>query len=318
MSQLIRKLFFCAAFCGLLLYFPCYGRVQDHLKLALNKDDGHSIRNIDYIYMINLDQRPQKFALATSYLDKYGIRPYRFSAVNGWELTKEAIQDVGVKFQPGMTPLLATTYPVEVDKFIQSHEFMNEYGKTYFVHCMSVGAIGCTLSHMSILQDAYDSGYETIWVMEDDVEVMQDPHILSEIIDELDALVGHGNWDVLFTDYDYRIGVGQYLPAYGAPKRPDMDCRSEERHSDKYMKSYAVSERLRKVAARFGSASMIIRRSGIEKLLIFAKRGIYLPYDLENYLSPGIQRYGLTFDVVTNMLNPLSDIGNPDYLNSPQ
>jgi acetolactate synthase-1/2/3 large subunit len=35
------------------------------------------------------------------------------------------------------------------------------------------GAIGIALSHLSILQDAYDSGYETVWVMEDDVDIMQ-------------------------------------------------------------------------------------------------------------------------------------------------
>ncbi|MFI5334690.1 MAG: hypothetical protein ACHQT8_05960 [Chlamydiales bacterium] len=31
------------------------------------------------------------------------------------------------------------------------------------------------LSHLSILQDAFDSGYETIWVMEDDIEVVRNP-----------------------------------------------------------------------------------------------------------------------------------------------
>lgn len=64
------------------------------------------------------------------------------------------------------------------------------------------------------------------------------------------------------------------------------------------------------MGARFGTASMIIRRSGIIKLLEFAlTHHIYLPYDLENYLPDGIQRYGLTEDIVTNMLNPISDIG---------
>lgn len=61
---------------------------------------------------------------------------------------------------------------------------------------------------------------------------------------------------------------------------------------------------------------MIIRRSGIMKLLEFAiTRNIYLPYDLENYLPVGIQRYGLTSDIVTNMLNSLSDVGQADYMN---
>lgn len=208
--------------------------IQDHLKPALNKGEAHCMRNIDFIYMINLDRRPQKYALAKQQLNKYDINPYRFSAVNGWELSIEAILDVGIKYQPGMTPLLATTF-VEIEgSKIQSHEFMSEYGKTYFAHCMPLGAIGCALSHISVLQDAYEAGYETIWVMEDDIEVLDNPHKLSDFIDELDGLVGTGNWDVLFTDYDYRIGIEQYLPASGAKKRPDMDCSLTERYSEKY------------------------------------------------------------------------------------
>jgi GR25 family glycosyltransferase involved in LPS biosynthesis len=293
-----------------------HSALEDHLKKAPDKGNGHSIRNIDFIYMINLDRRPEKFECSMGFLKPYNIIPYRFSAVNGWELSKEDIQDVGLKYQPGMTPLMATVYPTEIEEKIPSHEFMKEYGKTYFVHCLPLGAIGCSLSHISILQDAYDSGYETIWVMEDDIEVLHDPHVLSDLIDELDQTVGRDNWDVLFTDFDYRIGVEQYLPAYGAQKRPDMDCRPEARFSDKYVKKMQINEHFFKIAARFGTASMIIRRSGIKKLLEFSKaHQIFLPYDLENYLPEGIQRYGLSYDLVTNMLNPLSDIGQPDYLN---
>lgn len=298
-----------------------YGLLQDHLKKAEGKKCDHTMRNIDFIYMINLDARPQKFTLSKENLAKYGINPYRFSAINGWELSLEVINDVGVKYQPGMTPLLATTYPDlgEEGKKVQSHEYMKHYGKTYFVHCMPLGAIGCSLSHISVLQDAYDSNYETIWVMEDDIEALENPRRLSDLIDELDTLVGYGNWDVLFTDRDYRTNIGEYLPAYGAAKRPDMDCSQKERFKNTYTQTIQISDHFRKISARFGTASMIIRRSGIIKLLEFWKtRNIYLPCDLENYLPKGIQRYGLTFDLVTNMLDSLSDIGIPGYLNTSQ
>ena len=184
------------------------------------------------------------------------------------------------------------------------------YGQTYFMHCMSLGAIGCALSHISVLQDAWDSGYETVWVMEDDVDVLGDPHMLSDLVSELDALVGANRWDVLFTDVDYRTGAGQYVTACGAAKRPDMDCSREERFSDNYTKTYQVSERFRRIAARFGTTSMIIRRSGVARLLdFFRARSIYQPHDLDNQLPDGIARYGLTFDLVTNMLHPISDNG---------
>ena len=303
---------------SLLFPFFSYGTLQDHLKKAEGKGNDHKIRNIDFIYMINLDKRPEKYALAKAYLERYEINPYRFSAVNGWELSMETINDVGVKYRPGMTPLLATTYVVEEGKKIQSHEFMKESGKTYFVHCMALGPIGCALSHLSVLQDAYDSGYETVWVMEDDIDILENPHRLSDLIDELDAIVGKNNWDVLFTDRDYRLGVGQYLPASGAAKRPDMDCSPQARTADRYTKTFQINDHFRKIAARFATTSMIIRRSGMVKLLEFAKtRNIYLPCDLENYFPEGIQRYGLTFDLVTNMLNALSDNAAPAYLTPP-
>jgi GR25 family glycosyltransferase involved in LPS biosynthesis len=314
LEMLMNKFFL---FILIILWSGSYASLGDHLKKAENKGDHHSIRNIDFIYMINLDQRPQKYALAKQYLEKYGINPYRFSAVNGWELSIETINDIGVKYKPGMTPLLATTYVMHEGKKIQSHEFMSDVKKTYFVHCMALGGMGCAMSHISILQDAYDSGYETIWVMEDDIEVLDNPHMLSDLIEELDDVVGANNWDVLFTDYDYRIGIEEYLPAYGAAKRPDMDCSPEARSRSIYTERPQINSHFRKMPARFGTASMIIRRSGIIKLLEFSKtRNIYLPYDLENYLPVGIRRYGLTFDLVTNMLNSLSDLGVPNYLNT--
>jgi GR25 family glycosyltransferase involved in LPS biosynthesis len=287
------------------------GAVARHLRRAEDKGEQHSMRNVDFIYMINLDTRPEKYALARRYLEVHGITPYRFSAVNGWELSKQAIQDVGLKYQTGMTPLLATRYPTEIDELVQSHELMAEYGETYFMHCMPLGAIGCVLSHISVLQDAWDSGYETIWVMEDDVDVLSDPHRISDLLEELDECVGASQWDVLFTDVDYRTGPGEYLTAHGAPKRPDCDNSQQRRYSREYTETFQLNNHFRKVAARFGTSSMLIRRGGIAKLLAFFKAGIFGPYDLENHLPAGIRRYGLTFDLVTNMLHPISDIGVP-------
>jgi GR25 family glycosyltransferase involved in LPS biosynthesis len=263
--------------------------------------------------MINLDQRPEKFTQSSEQLHSYGIFPYRFSAVNGWELTVEAINDIGLKYQPGMTPLMATTYPPEA-KGKPSYEFMSTYGKTYFCHCLARGTMGCYLSHVSVLKDAYDSGYETIWVMEDDIEVLQDPRRLSELLETLDQLVGRENWDVLFTDQNYRKNSTEYIVASGATKRPDMDCSLKERTSEKYTCNMQISPDFRKVSARFGTHSMIIRRSGIKKLLDFALRHqIYLPYDMDNYLDPLISRYSVTEDIVSNMLHAISDNGFPNY-----
>ncbi len=297
-----------------LLFHCCLSAdLFDHLKKAEGKSSAHKMRNIDFIYMINLDRRPEKFAQASGELNLYGIYPYRFSAVNGWELSLTTINDVGLKYKPGMTPLFATSFPLEAEGQA-SHGFIKDDGRAYFGHCFVPGTIGIVLSHLSVLKDAWDSGYETIWVLEDDVIAEKDPRILSDLIDKLDNLVGKGNWDVLFTDPNTRTPDGVQVPAVGAPKRPDMDCSLEERYSEKYLINEDLSEDFRRISARFGAYSMIIRRSGIEKLLqFFAEHKIYLPYDLDYYLPPGIRRYSLRYNIVTNFLEALSDNGSPGY-----
>ena len=155
--------------------------VFDHLKKIENKTEGHSIRNIDFIYMINLDTRPEKYTRSYQQLLKYNILPFRFSAIHGLKLSLEVINDVGVKYQIGMDPIEAFRFDT-YDKMPRK-EKMSGIGKSYFGF-KSLGALGCALSHISILQDAYDSGYETIWVMEDDIEILQNPHKISDLIDK--------------------------------------------------------------------------------------------------------------------------------------
>ena len=78
--------------------------------------------------------------------------------------------------------------------------------RTYFGPSNARGTIGIVLSHLSVLQDALDSGYDTIWVMEDDIQIIRNPRKLSKLIAKLDALVGKNGWDVLYTDQDSKNG----------------------------------------------------------------------------------------------------------------
>lgn len=293
----------------LFISLNAFAGLEDHFKPALNKHGGPQLRNIDFIYMINLDQRPEKFAKCFAEFSFYGIEPYRFSAVNGWELSLDAINDVGAPFQPGMSTEKWGTY-YEGD-FEPRHEPVGVWGRTYFCHCMSRGAIGIVLSHLSVLQDAWDSGYEMIWVMEDDVEILQDPHTLPDLIDRLDALVGKDGWDVLFTDPDTKNQMGEYVPSYGFAWRPNYFPPDPE----KYAKRLDLSADFRRVGSRFGAYSMIVKRSGMEKMLNFIKEYmIFLPYDIEFVLPPGIQLVTLTYDVVSTQPRAISDNGGPNYL----
>ena len=288
-------------------------KLEDHFKKAPHKGKGHQIRNVDFIYMINLDRRPEKFKSSLKQLQPYGIKPYRFSAVNGWELTLKDINDVGVVYKKGMrTDLMGTYYPMNGDGgFV--HEKMEVPGRTYFSHCMSRGAIGIVLSHLSILQDAVNSGYKTIWVMEDDVSVVRDPRTIPDLIDALDKKVGKKKWDVLFTDRDTIDNkTGRYIPCLGYAERLNFTPPTPER----FTKQTRVGKTFRKIGARYGMYSYIIRRSGMRKILNFVKEHkIFLPIDMEFYLPSNVRIYTVQKDVVSTQRFAPSDNGRPGYRN---
>jgi GR25 family glycosyltransferase involved in LPS biosynthesis len=280
--------------------------IEQFLKPALGKGINHHIKNIDFIYIINLDQRPEKFKSCIDQLSLYDIQPYRFSAVCGWLLSFDTINQLGVILTyPINLSLMGTYYNKNLEPI---HEKIRQVGRSYFSHCLSRGALGIVLSHLSVLQDAYDSGYETIWVMEDDIDIIQNPHLLSQRIEELDACVGKNRWDILFTDRDTKNQQGKYVPckAYAkrfnySPQRPKF-CLIDR----------SVNQEFRQIGARYGAYSMIIRRSGMKKILDFFKTyNIFLPYDMEFPMINNIHMYTVKKDIVSTQIKALSDNGSP-------
>lgn len=287
--------------------------IEEYFKPCLNKGAVSSqMRNIDFIYCINLDKRPEKYAGTLQQLAPYNIVPYRFSAVNGWELSLEDINKLGVKYESWMQPgIMGTCYLPDGDG-MPHHEIIHVIGRNYFCHCMARGPMGCSLSHLSVLQDAYDSGYETIWIIEDDIQVIQNPHLLSNLTDRLDSLLGYSGWDILFTDQDTKNGLGNYVPCLGYAKRPNFSPPNPGKYTDKYN----ISHDLKKIGARYGTYSMIVRRSGIKKMLDFFKTyKIFLPIDMDMFF-PDLKAYAVTNDVVSTQVNAPSDNGAPNYKNS--
>jgi GR25 family glycosyltransferase involved in LPS biosynthesis len=261
--------------------------------------------------MINLDRRPEKFAKSVNQLNPYGIYPYRFSAVNGWELSLETINDVGVKYEAWMTSGRSNLYLPGYEKEAYKEETL-VVGRTYFCDTLARGPIGIALSHLSILQDAYQSGYNTIWVMEDDIDVHNNPHLLSHLIDELDALVGKDGWDILFTDQDYKNERGEYVPCSSHHWRPDFVPSNPE----KFALKVDLNSLFRQIGARYGTHSMVVRRSGMKKLLDFYREHqIYLPYDMDFIFPEELRFVTLKKDLISNLTDAISDNGAPNYLN---
>lgn len=290
------------------LYLP---NVETGLKQVDFKPYHHSFDKIDFIYMINLDERPEKFAHSSLELAGYNIVPYRFSAVNGWKLSNDVLQEVGVKYFTGMSQgqYRATSYvDVEGREYV-SNEYMQQDGKTYFALGMSRGAIGIVLSHLSVLQDAYDSKYSTIWVMEDDIHVIEDPHQIASLIAELDQI--DPTWDVLFTDVDTKNAHGEKVPCRSLAMRPNFNIQPLSTYLDRF---YPVSTNISRIGMRYGTYSMVISRSGITKILrYFKKYGVFLPYDMDFWLNPELKMYSPKKDIVSTLPNALSDNGKPSY-----
>jgi len=300
----------------LLMFSVCFGTlfggIEDYFKKPTDKSGYHGMKNVDFIYMINLDQRPEKFLSCTDQLHPYGIYPYRFSAVNGWELSLEDINNLGVKYEPWMRQGLWGTSYLPEDGGQPHHEVLQVPGQTYFCHCMARGPIGIVLSHLSVLQDAYDSGYETIWVMEDDIQILQDPHLISRLITRLDSFVGRKNWDILFTDRDTKDQNGNYVPCLGYAYRPNYYPPNPER----FAKRTPLGNDFMKIGARYGTYSMIVRRQGMKKILDFIKgHQIFLPFDMDFYQIPTVNIYTVINDVVSTQPQALSDNGGPNYEN---
>lgn len=281
-------------------------------KIEKTPEDCRPIKNIDYLYLINLDQRPEKFENCMWQLQPYGIKPYRFSAIYGWNLSIEALNEIGVQFLPGMEGYhWAKHFPLHGNgnsEYIFLHEAC--YGGTFFASWMSIGAIGCTLSHLSVLQDAYDSGYQTIWIMEDDIFVLGNPHLLSDLIEQLDSLVGKEGWDLFYTDFDLPD-----KPFYAWENDFESDLKGDLwwfwRPDLLDIDRSAVAERtilnddFIKIGSRMRTHSMIIRRSGMKKILDHNKaHRLFIPYDHDLALVPGIKLYSLRYPIVTFSFAP--------------
>lgn len=278
---------------------------------AEHKAPQHKMDEIDYIYMINLDERPEKFAQASKALLSFGISPYRFSAVNGWKLPFATLGMIGARFLPGMMQekFMGSVFrEIDGEEFC-NHELIQENGTPYFSLGISRGAIGMVLSHLSVLQDAYDSGYNTIWVMEDDVEALEDPKEIPGLIRDLDRLVD--DWDILFTDTDTKDRHGNHVPCRALAARPNFNMEMLPSFLSRF---YAINSDFSRIGMRYGSYSMIIRRTGMKKILNYFKTyGLFLPYDMDYWLIPDLKLYCVNRDIISHRADAPSDNSVPGY-----
>ncbi|MDN3507369.1 MAG: glycosyltransferase family 25 protein [Simkaniaceae bacterium] len=302
MRILLTTLFTTFAFCGVFNVTKTFN--LDHKMFKFGP--------VETVYMINLDQRPEKWARSTDQLRRYKLRPYRFSAVNGWELSINEINQTALKLQKGMVKnIFGTQYSHRRGEILPKHLKIKTIGNPYFSHCMSRGAIGCVLSHLSVIKHAYDAKQELIWVMEDDISVKQSPKKMLDAIRELNKTFGRYQWDFLYTDSDTVNNNGKKVPLFGYNvERPDYKPSDIKR----FYRRSNISSTIEKIGARFGTYSYLITRQGMKKVIDFyTKHQIFFPYDIELSLPDSINMYVMKEDVITHMQNSPSDNGAPYY-----
>lgn len=239
-----------------------------HYVKAIDIGEPNSqLNGVNCIYVINLDERPQKWARIKPILDSLGLKVNRVSGINGRKLSEDVKRDLFGPYFPGINGGL------------------------------NGGHIGCFLSHLSIMKDAYDRQYTTIWVMEDDIDPIEKdvqkkiPALLSEL-NRLDPY-----WDLFYTDTNSKNDKGEYIPSLALAPRPDQQLLPIEY----YTKRIPLTNNIMKIGQRFGMYSVLISRRGLEKLIRhFSHVYLWSPIDVDIHYIPGIRQYATRRDVVSH------------------
>jgi GR25 family glycosyltransferase involved in LPS biosynthesis len=273
--------------------------LKDHLKEARNKGSGHNLPGIDFIYIINLDFRPEKFQASCKQFNPYGIYPYRFSAVVGKELLPSVALDVSLKFENYMLQVSASECRNEEAMFFPASAL--DPKRRYVGRQITKGFLGSFLSHLSVVYDALKSGYKTVWILEDDVEALDNPRKISSFIEELDRVVP--KWDVLFTNPGMR-GTENINKFTQDSQRPDMP---ENDPTTFAYRRRSIDDVFMWDGPRWGTHSYVVRRSGMKKIIkYFNKRGFFMPYDVEFMYMP-LKIISLKKHFVTDASGVISD-----------
>lgn len=250
--------------------YPQTTAAAKYLKKINSVQKNSGVNRVDCIYVINLDRRPEKWKRMQGVLKEVGINGNRFSAIDGMGISDETQIE------------LAGNYPVRMLK----------------------GEVGCLLSHVSVIKDAYDRGFNLIWVFEDDIEIVEDPRVMTPIIKALTMI--DPNWDVLYTDIDSKHNNGETALALGLDFRPD---RLFHYPLEYYLRRRPVNPDLMRLGQRYGLYSYLVSRKGMKKIYhYFTHVYLWTAIDIDIHYIPTLREYSTTREIVTIWTHsPISD-----------
>lgn len=241
-----------------------------YLKKTTLSETSSGLEGVDCIYVINLDSRPEKWQRVNELLRANGLKANRFSGVKGWELTIEARSE------------LCGPYPIR----------------------LSAGEFGCLLSHLSVIKDAYERGFNCIWVCEDDIDILRKVSRLPKLLRRLARI--DKNWDVFYTDIDTKNAEGVRVPSVDADFRPDFHYKAPRY----YLERSLVDSEIMSIRQRFGMYSFFLSRQGMKKILhYFTHVYLWSAVDIDLHYVPHLRQYSTTKDYVSIWYkSPFSDI----------
>lgn len=234
--------------------------VVKYLKPTSIASNSSGLAPIDCIYVINLEKRKEKWERTLQRCEERGLHPNRFDAVLGTSLSQESIQ-----------------------------ELMGSYDSNR----LSPGEAGCLLSHISVMKDAYDRGFNMIWIMEDDVLFAQDIHQIPGLLAKLSTF--DPDWDLFYTDPDMEW-EGHRVSSRKLDPRLDQRLK----HYSHYTCRTPINAEISRCGIRFGAHSMILSRNGIEKILnYFTHVYLWTRIDADIHYIPDLREYCSESYIVT-------------------
>eukprot|EP00794_Sanderia_malayensis_P015863 gene15863-17461_t len=143
-------------------------------KLIYNRPPPVDNLGFDEIYMINLARRPDRRKKMLMSFEELGFLANEQDAVDGRKLSKEKITQMGI-------------IP------------MRDFKDPYLERPITMGEVGCFMSHWNIWNEVVNNRLDTVLVLEDDIRFQPDfKRKLSNLVYEAKSLLPTVGWDLIY------------------------------------------------------------------------------------------------------------------------
>ena len=214
--------------------------VLKHIKTFERELLPSNIKSLDCVYILNLAKRREKLEAIEENLRGEGLIFNCFEGIDGWDLPSNTLKDL--------------------------YRVYREFNALFIP---KLGEMGCILSSLSIIQDAYNRGYECIWLLQDDVEILSPLNQITDYIEKLKRVAP--DWGLLFTDLDARKYNNNHKKPADLLKITSLKGLYNEKHRMQgkrwLLKRKNISSDFQEIRMRYGTYSVLISRCGMKKII---------------------------------------------------